>query len=242
MERAGTLINKLKEQFEQGVSADKLFVTIQLLIYELQQQSLSNQGDVSVMLPKAILPNKQAETIKTESKPQQTKINTAIANHQWLILTFHDIQQKPSQVPDDYQYGTAELDQIAAYVQAKQTAGAIQSITVNQGLATGTPNLLANSSFDSGISGGWTTDDPANIVADANNNGSSPSPLNSVLLKSTTKNTHLFSPKIAVINGKTYEIDSNLNLKQISSGVVGFYIDEYDKNGNWSVRSVDNRG
>jgi hypothetical protein len=92
---------------------------------------------------------------------------------------------------------------------------------------------MPNYTFDSGISGGWTTDDPANIVADSNNNGGAPSPLNSVLLKSTTKNTHLFSPKITVINGKTYEIDSFLNLKQISSGVVGYYIDEYDSTGKW---------
>ncbi|PJE65097.1 hypothetical protein COU91_03460 [Candidatus Saccharibacteria bacterium CG10_big_fil_rev_8_21_14_0_10_47_8] len=51
--------------------------------------------------------------------------------------------------------------------------------------------------------------------------------------QSTTKNAHLFSPKIAVTSGTAYTINSYLNIKQITSGVVGFYIDEYDANGNW---------
>jgi hypothetical protein len=52
-------------------------------------------------------------------------------------------------------------------------------------------------------------------------------------LVSTTKNTHLFSPIIPVTNTKTYSLAAYLKLVKISSGEVGFYIDEYDANGNW---------
>ena len=38
MERVGTLINKLKEQFEQQADAEKLAFTAQLLLLELQKK------------------------------------------------------------------------------------------------------------------------------------------------------------------------------------------------------------
>jgi hypothetical protein len=53
MERVGTLINKLKEQFEQEAGADKLAVTAQLLLAELQKnaQGTTTKNNVSVVLP-----------------------------------------------------------------------------------------------------------------------------------------------------------------------------------------------
>jgi len=53
MERVGTLINKLKEQFEQHAGADKLAVTAQLLLAELQKNRArpSTGGKISVVLP-----------------------------------------------------------------------------------------------------------------------------------------------------------------------------------------------
>jgi hypothetical protein len=53
MERVGTLINKLKEQFEQQVGADRLAVTAQLLLAELQKnnQEATTKTSVSVVLP-----------------------------------------------------------------------------------------------------------------------------------------------------------------------------------------------
>ncbi len=53
MERVGTLINKLKEQFEQHAGADKLAVTAQLLLGELQKNYVrpSTAGKISVVLP-----------------------------------------------------------------------------------------------------------------------------------------------------------------------------------------------
>jgi hypothetical protein len=53
MERVGTLINKLKEQFDQHADAEKLAVTAQLLLSELQKNHTrpSVAGKISVVLP-----------------------------------------------------------------------------------------------------------------------------------------------------------------------------------------------
>ncbi|HEY5153032.1 MAG TPA: polysaccharide deacetylase family protein [Candidatus Saccharimonadales bacterium] len=164
----------------------------------------------------------------------EAKIDDAIANNRWLVLTMHNILAAPSTNPDDYEWGTAQLDQVAAYVKAKQTAGLITSVHVNQGLVTSSTNLLPNASFNSGLAGGWTTDAPANITADGGNNGSYPDPTNSIKLTSLPSGeAHLFSPKVTVSPGTTYVLKNFLNVQSISSGSVGFYIDEYDAGGNW---------
>ena len=165
----------------------------------------------------------------------EAKIDNAIANNYWLVLTFHDIKTKPSKTPDDYEYGTSELAQIAAYVQAKQKAGLITSVHVNQGLVTSSTNLLPNSSFNAGLTNGWTTDDPSHITLDSGGNGSYPDPTNSIKLTSgaTGAEGHLFSPLVTVDPSTTYVLKNFLNVQSISSGVVGFYLDEYDVNGNW---------
>jgi peptidoglycan/xylan/chitin deacetylase (PgdA/CDA1 family) len=163
----------------------------------------------------------------------EAKIDAAIANKQWLVLTMHDILTNASTNPDDYQYSTANLDAIAAYVKSKQAAGLITPVNISQGLATSDTNLLANSTFDSGIASGWTTDSPTTITKDTGNNGSAPSPTNSIKLTSTTANRHLFSPQVTVDPAATYMLKNFINVSAISSGEVGFYIDEYNANGNW---------
>ena len=96
-------------------------------------------------------------------------------------------------------------------------------------------NLMPNGGFDSGISGGWATDDPADIKADSGNNGSPNNPVNSVKLVAHTasSNTHLFSPQIAVSSTHTYSATTYLNLKALISGEVAFYVDEYNSSGQW---------
>jgi hypothetical protein len=69
-------------------------------------------------------------------------------------------------------------------------------------------------------------------VADGANNGAPANPVNSVKLQAGTENVHLFSPLVAVEPG-TYNIASFLNIKNRTAGEVGWYIDEYDANGNW---------
>jgi hypothetical protein len=53
MERVGTLIDKLKEQFDQEAGADNMLLTVQMLFSELQDKATATQGRgaVSVMMP-----------------------------------------------------------------------------------------------------------------------------------------------------------------------------------------------
>ncbi len=163
----------------------------------------------------------------------ETQINNAITNKQWLILTFHDIETKPSSNPDDYQYGTSELAQIAAYVQSKVTAGQIQSTTINKGLVTSTTNLLPNSSFNDGVADGWTTDNPTAVTKDTADNGSYPDPTNSIKFTPSTTAARLYSPHIAVSPGTTYMLKNFLNVQSLTKGDIEFYIDEYNAAGQW---------
>jgi hypothetical protein len=94
-------------------------------------------------------------------------------------------------------------------------------------------NLVANGTFDSGLASGWRTDSPTTITADNTNQGSPSNKQNAVKLISSTQNQHLFSPLVMVSPGTTYNIAGYLDLRQITSGEVGFYIDEYDLSGNW---------
>jgi hypothetical protein len=164
-------------------------------------------------------------------------VDAALANNQWLILTFHDIKDVPTQGADSYDYATADLDAIAAYVKEKGIA--VTNIT--DGLASGTNNLLANGTFNNGLADGWTTDDAANIKADADNNGRYPDPTNSIAIASHTGanpgssngKSHLYSPMVNVNPSDKYLIQSYLNLTSITANEVAFFIDEYDANGTW---------
>jgi peptidoglycan/xylan/chitin deacetylase (PgdA/CDA1 family) len=169
-------------------------------------------------------------------------IDYAIANNQWLILTFHDIKTDASTDPDDYQYETKDLDAIAAYVKAKN----VPVVNITEGLASSNVDLFANETFDTPIASTltdaavdttvWSTDSPDLIKVDSDNNGSTPNPANSALLSSISSNTtetHLFSPIVKIDPTQAYVIKSYLNVLGISAGSVGFYIDEYDGTGTW---------
>src|SRR3989338_658738 len=160
-------------------------------------------------------------------------IDNAIANKQWLVLVFHDIKTNASSNPLDYEYRTRDLDQIAAYVKTKRTAGLIQPVNVSQGLVAGDVNILSNPSFNSGISGGWSTDSPSLITANGLNNGSYPDTTNSIKFTAGSKNAHLFSPKVAIDPNASYVLKNFLSVQSLIAGEVNFYIDEYDGNGNW---------
>jgi hypothetical protein len=156
-------------------------------------------------------------------------IKQAKSSGRWLILVFHDIKDNPSRNTDDYEYATANLKAIVDYVNQQN----LPIVTVEQGLVKGSPNLMANATFDNGITNGWSTDDASRIKLDTANHGSYSSPKNSISFTGTTKNIHLFSPKIPVSNTTSYGVKSYLNVTKISKSVVGYFIDEYDANGNW---------
>ncbi len=164
----------------------------------------------------------------TTVKTVQGYIDTAIKNNQWLVLTFHDIKTKASNKADDYEYSTAGLDQIAAYIKSKN----VPVVNVSNGLVTSDTNLLPNPSFNSGLSG-WTTDSPSNVTADSGTNGNYPDPTNSVKFAATSKEVHLFSPKVAVDSNTSYMLKSYANVTAMTGGEFGYYVDEYDGFGNW---------
>lgn len=63
MERVGTLINKLQEQFNRKEAVDKLAITAQLLLAELQMQKPANNtsSKVAVVMPSIAIANTDIE-------------------------------------------------------------------------------------------------------------------------------------------------------------------------------------
>jgi peptidoglycan/xylan/chitin deacetylase (PgdA/CDA1 family) len=162
-----------------------------------------------------------------------TKVDEAIADKQWVLFTFHDVAPDPGEHPNSYQFSTAKLDELAAYVAGKVAAGEIRNVNVSDGLVPGSPNLLPNATFDRGITEGWSTDTPATVTADARGNGSYPDPEHSVKLVSAATPSHLFSPRVDVTPGTAYLFKNYLEVRSLTDGKVGFYVDEYDSDGTW---------
>ncbi len=161
----------------------------------------------------------------------KTYIDRAAADNTWLILVFHDIQDKPSTDPEDYQFSTTDLDAVAAYVKNKNLA----VTNVTNGLVSAGPqdNLLANPIQGSVIGNGWLTDAPTLVKPDSTTRGNYPEARTSVKMTSSNKNIHLFSPQLAVKSTNSYAFKGYANISSRTAGEVGFYIDEYDANGNW---------
>jgi peptidoglycan/xylan/chitin deacetylase (PgdA/CDA1 family) len=201
--------------------------------YYTSMRGFADTGANAWPLGDYLLRDVPVQEITTPVSNLKAQVDAAITNKQWVVFTFHDIRPSPSQVPDDYQYGTAELDQLAAYVQTKVAAGQIKNVNVSKGLVNGSPNKLANPTFNNGIGDGWRTDAPATITADAGSNGSYPDAAKSVKLVSGTTTGHLFSPTVPVTPTTNYLFKAFLNVAAITSGEVGFYVDEYNAAGTW---------
>lgn len=201
--------------------------------YYSSMRGFADTGNNPWPLGDYLLRDVPVQEVTTPVSNLKAQVDAAIANKTWVIFTFHDIRPSPSQVPDDYQYGTAELDQLAAYVKTKVSAGLIKNVNVSKGLVNGSPNKLPNASFNNGIADGWTTDAPTGITADAGTNGNYPDAAKSVKLVSGTTSRHLFSPKVPVTPATNYMFKAYLNVAAISSGEVGFYVDEYNSAGQW---------
>ena len=201
--------------------------------YYSSMRGFADTGNNPWPLGDYLLRNVPVQEVTTPVATLKAKVDEAIANKTWVVFTFHDIRPNPSQVPDDYQYGTAELDELAAYVKTKVAAGQIKNVNISKGLVNGSPNKLANPTFNNGIAGGWRTDAPATITADAANNGSYPDFAKSVKLVSGTTAGHLFSPTVPVSPTTNYMFKGFLNVAAITTGEVGFYVDEYNSAGQW---------
>jgi hypothetical protein len=77
MERVGTLIDKLKKQFDERQNAANLLGTVQLLMAELQQiQSNQSTAKVSVVMPSVLLPKEETVQVQenVELNPTEQEI------------------------------------------------------------------------------------------------------------------------------------------------------------------------
>ncbi len=88
MERVGTLINKLKEQFEQHAEADKLAITAQLLLAELQHNHAQSTvgSKISVVLPSVSGTKVSQESLKTDKEPKPEPVKEGALTN-WLFET-----------------------------------------------------------------------------------------------------------------------------------------------------------
>lgn len=160
----------------------------------------------------------------------KTYINEAKQKNLWLVLVFHEIADNASSDPDEYQYRTADLREIAAYVKAQN----MPAVNISKGTVTSTVNMLTNPGFDQGITAGWSTDNANQVRKNTARKGSFPSATNSIeLTAASNKDVHLFSPKVDVVASNTYLLKSFLNVETRVSGEVTYYIDEYDQNERW---------
>jgi hypothetical protein len=105
MERVGTLINKLKEQFEQQADAGKLAVTAQLLLSELQKtdSGQSVRGKISVVLPAVshrILPAQHEPVASSPAAKEETVNNWLFDNAQEAPTLIHQAQEPFSPVSE----------------------------------------------------------------------------------------------------------------------------------------------
>ena len=153
-------------------------------------------------------------------------VSEAMAQDAWLVLVFHEIL--PTVDPtDDYSWQTAQFQQFITYLNSQQ----IKAKTIEEVLQAQT-NLVANSSFESGLTS-WSTNSPTSVIVNTGKNGSYPSPTNSIQMVGGASAGHLFSQKIPVLSSATYGLRVFTDSRSFTSGEAGFYIDEYDQNGNW---------
>ncbi|MEO5950356.1 MAG: polysaccharide deacetylase family protein [Candidatus Saccharimonadales bacterium] len=178
----------------------------------------------------------------------ESAITQAKANNQWLVLVFHEIKADNdptySAAKDDYQYQAGNLAKIAAFVKSNN----IPVTSMHNGLASGM-DIMADSSFNNTIgaysattpSTGWTTDSATTIINDkqatslaghGSYDGTPTGPLNSIAVKSSTVQTHLFSPRVAITPGTTYTLTNFTNVTSTTGG-INYIVDEYDAAGNY---------
>ena len=88
MERVGTLIDKLKEQFAQEAGADNMLLTVQMLFSELQENATNThgRGAVSVMMPGSRI---SAKETTASSKPKNNLKKAELSG--WLFQMELDI-------------------------------------------------------------------------------------------------------------------------------------------------------
>jgi peptidoglycan/xylan/chitin deacetylase (PgdA/CDA1 family) len=169
----------------------------------------------------------QVQQVNSNTTLAQVKsyIDQAKANNTWLILVFHHV----SPTTHEYEYTTTEADLIAIADYINSTGIKVQ--TVEQALAKPGVNVLSNYDFANGLQD-WTTTN-TQVVADTANNGAYGDSENAVKITGGAAATHLFSSLVDAVPGASYTLEAFYNTIGLTAGELGFYMDEYDSNGNW---------
>lgn len=156
-------------------------------------------------------------------------IDEAMNQGNWLILVFHNILASGA---EDYDWNASNLQEIVNYIVSAE----VPTATVTKALSIAGENLVQNPSFEE-LEGNWvthwTTDNPSEVVVDANSNGSFLYPTHSIKMTGGSTARHLFSEFIPVKSQDKYLWRTYVNLQDYLGGELGFYIDEYDTQGNW---------
>ncbi|MBU0708922.1 polysaccharide deacetylase family protein, partial [Patescibacteria group bacterium] len=157
-------------------------------------------------------------------------ISEALNNKTWLILVFHDVLPEP-QESDPYVTTINDFTEIVDNI----VASGISINSFGQAFSYAQNNLVPNGSIDqSPFNTGWTTDQPTSVTYNTDNNGKFPTAQSCVMFQGADTNpAHLFSPSIFLNPLGTYALSTFVNTDLLSQGELGFYIDEYDTDGNW---------
>jgi peptidoglycan/xylan/chitin deacetylase (PgdA/CDA1 family) len=209
-----------------------------------------------------LIVNQQIEEGTTGSAPRVTYamakqyVDDAIANKQWLTLTFHNITAAVPTNSDNYSTSNALLDQIAAYVKTQVDAGKIAVVSPHDAVVNGTVNMFGDGTFDTttlstdwqnrntaALATSWVTDDQTgNLVKkDTASNGSyvmgnPTSATNSLYISAAAATTHIWAPRVAVNPNDSYVIKGYFNITNFTPGTatqpeVAYRIEQFDANG-----------
>jgi len=155
-------------------------------------------------------------------------IDQAVSENKWLVLVFHEVL--PEMDPD-YIYTTtiSDFSEISEYIKSSS----IEVVLPNFTLQKPGNNLFTSQSFVNGITEGWSTSSSTQVLLDTASNGNYPSPNESILFKGSNTSSYLFSNTIQHLIGSTYLFEAYINADSLTSGELGFYIDEYNTLGEW---------
>jgi peptidoglycan/xylan/chitin deacetylase (PgdA/CDA1 family) len=129
----------------------------------------------------------------------------------------------------------ADANRVNVFHAAYQDFGSpnsVQPVCVALEKLNGSSYILSGD-FQNGFSGGWTNDNSNRVKADVSGKGAAPNAGSSISLGGGASAVHLFSPRVSVPSGQMVSVSMYANTSGVTAGELGFYLDEFDANGNW---------
>ncbi len=159
----------------------------------------------------------------------EVHIDAAVENDHWLVLVFHEFAVTvPEENLYEYVWTTEKLETLMEAFEAR----GIKAKTVKEMLEFGS-NMVENGSFEDGLSDSWMVSDADFAEIDMGRNGAYPTPDAALKMTGNDAATHVFGKKIDVDFNTRYGVRFVTNANDLTSGELGFYMDEYDMDDNW---------